>query len=132
MALVEHYVNQEQHTDKLMKETLHFFQARLYSSSLFHIHIHIESQIQQSGDDLKQERDNADDAVQAGESTVEIIRVNFCSSDFGDCLTVMMVLVEINHQFITDISDDDDIDDAGVTNEGGNVGAESETHLLET
>ena len=83
-------------------------------------------------DDLKKERVNADDPVQAEESTVEIIPVDFCSSDFGDCLTVMMVLIEINHQFITDISDDDDIDDVGVTNEGGNVGAESETHLLET
>ena len=31
-----------------------------------------------------------------------------------------------------DDDDDDDIDDGGGTNEGGNVGAESETHLLET
>ena len=52
-------------------------------------------------DDLKKERDNADDAVQAGdgESTVEMIPVDFCSSAFGDFLTVMMVLIEINDDF---------------------------------
>ena len=37
-----------------------------------------------------------------------------------------------NDKDTDDDDDDDNIDDGGGTNEGGNVGAESETHLLET